>query len=127
MEYDVLIEQPSALKSGGFRFNAYFWQAEGEVVVLDFFMKGFRVFGGKIHLPAYSNRQPHPNIYLPKLFADALVKTILEDKVNLREKFPQAFPLLNAEILSKELQYSESHILGDFPSVAAARGLIDVS
>lgn len=126
--YDVLIEQPMALKTGGgFRFNAYFWQLYNETLTLDFFVKGFRVFGGKIHLPAYSSRQPFPNVYLPLPFAEALVAGILSDKSSLKEMFPHAFPLMNSKLLSDELQYPSARMLGDFPKLAAARGLLDVS
>jgi len=119
----ALIEKPSALKAGGFRFNAYLWLEGVEGLILDLHVKGFRVFGGKIHLPAFSSKIPHPNIYLHRRFAEALVVELLERAEELQELFPGVFPLANKELLTQALQYPKIQTLVDFPELAKMRGL----
>jgi len=121
---NVIIEQPIALKTQGFRFNAYFWLEAEDRIIIDLYAKGFRVFGGKIHLPSFSSRIPHPNIYLPNIWATKLVETLLKMD-SLRTSYPEVFPLVRRDILIQELQYPKAQIIQDFPQLAAARNLLE--
>lgn len=122
--HHVLLEQISGLpKSNGFRFNAYLWTEIAGELFIDLYVKGFRVYGGKIHLPSFAARSTHPNIYLPPAWAEVLARTVLED-TTLRDSFPGAFPLLRANVLAKALEFPKEQLLQDFPRLAEARGFL---
>lgn len=122
--YDALIEDPVSIQNG-FRFNVYtwIWDDVSEKNILDLYLKGFRVFGGRIHLPAYSNRQPYPNVYLPREIATVVVKRLLEVP-NLHEQFPNVFPLLREDLLIEGLLFPKIQLINDFPRLAFERGYL---
>lgn len=129
MPYGALIEKAEGLKgkgreNEGFRFNAYFWQEEAGETILDLYTTGFRVYGGVIVLPSYTTRGgSFPNVYLPRPWAEALVEAVLEDP-QLRERFPEVFPLVAKSALVEGLMFPTSKAKMTFPQLAADRGLL---
>lgn len=138
--YGALIDCTAKLTAGeGFRFNAYIWQSQvleygserewledespsRETPVLDLYVKGLRVKNGLIHLPAMSGRQTaFPVVFLPPPFAEAVVDALIAD-LDLRAKYPGAFPLVRKEVLIKELSFPEKDLIRDYPVLARARG-----
>lgn len=136
LKYGALIDGVAPLTEGpGFRVNAYVWQAEvnspgysssgktEEIMLLDLFVKGLRIKNGLIHLPAMSGRQTSfPVVFLPRPFADAIVEAVLGHE-KLRERFPDCFPLMRADILAEGLMFPVKDLIRDYPALARQRGL----
>lgn len=137
MKYGAHIDGYAPLKdSAGFRFNTYIWQAELETIttdagyeykenlILDLYVKGLRVKGSLIHMPAMGARlAAYPTTFLPRVFAEALVKEVLGNE-NLRREFPNSFPLINADLLVENLLFNQRDMPRDYPELARMRGLM---
>jgi len=131
MTYDVHLDQCVTLEkpaksnyAPGFRFNTYLWQSDDQGIVLDFYIKGFRVKGGFIHLPDMAAKfSSYPIVFLPRPFAQALVEAVLNHET-LKTQFPEAFPLASASLLVENLMIPPKDVIRDFPALAVARGLI---
>lgn len=128
LKYGALIDGLAPLTVGpGFRFNAVMWQTqtgheEDECTRLEMFVKGLRVKNGLIHLPAMNGRQTsYPVVFLPKPFAEAVVAEVLSSQ-ELRQRFPDAFPLMRESALVEGLLFPERDMIRDYPGLAKARG-----
>lgn len=136
MKYGAHIDGYAALKdNAGFRFNVYLWQSvevcrghgmpvEDETL-LDLYVKGLRVKGSLIHMPAMGARlSSYPTTFLPKPFAEAVVKEVLEN-AELRREFPDSFPLLQRDLLVDNLMFNPRDMPRDFPKLAQLRGMME--
>lgn len=136
MKYGAHIDGYAGLKDqAGFRFNVYLWQAKvihvndsyqlvADETVLDLYVKGLRVKGSLIHMPAMGARlSTYPTTFLPQPFAEALVTEVLKN-TQLREAFPTSFPLLQKDLLVENLMFNPRDMPRDFPELAKMRGMM---
>lgn len=127
MKYGAHIDGYAGLKDQiGFRFNAYLWQQDEQTnePILDLYVKGLRVKGSMLHMPAMGSRlSMYPTTFLPKPFADVLVKEVLEN-AELRQRFPECFPLVQHEFLAENLMFNPRDMVRDFPALARMRGMM---
>lgn len=103
------------------RFNAYFWQ-QGPEGLLEFYLIGFRVRDGVIHLPAFVSRgRSHPSGYLSRVWAEELIRAIRGATPIFQQMVPGLTPLREDALLVEHLLPGHRDLMISFPHVSQKR------